>query len=256
LILDEDEKKQWIEQDARIGKFIRPLLGSLEFINSKERYCIWIKDSQITEALKIPFINDRVSKCKKTRAESKRAATNELAEKPWAFGEVRHKDSNSIIIPRVSSESRQYIPMGFLDPGIVVSDSAFAIYDAPIWLFGLLTSRIHMVWVRTVGGKLKTDYRYSAGLCYNPYPFPKLSPTQKAAIEDAATDILITREPYLTMGKTLADLYDPEKMPADLKQAHERLDDIVESCYPGYPFSSDEARLECLFKLYEKMTNK
>ncbi len=103
---------------------------------------------------------------------------------------------------------------------------------------------------------METRNRYSAALSYNTFPFPKISPSQKADIEEAATDILITREPYLTMGKTLADLYDPETMPADLKQAHERLDDIVESCYPGYPFSSDEARLECLFKLYEKMTNK
>lgn len=146
--------------------------------------------------------------------------------------------------------------MGYLDPYVIVSNAAFVIFDAPIWLFGILTSRIHMVWVRVVGGKLETRYRYSAGLCYNPYPFPKLSSSQKEEIEEAATDILITREPYLTMGKTLADLYDPETMPADLKQAHERLDDIVESCYPGYPFASDEARLECLFKLYEKMTNK
>ena len=115
---------------------------------------------------------------------------------------------------------------------------------------------MHIQWVKFAAGKLKNDIRYSSVLCYNTFPFPKISPTQKADIEDAATDILITREPYLTMGKTLADLYDPETMPADLKQAHERLDDIVESCYPGYPFSSDEARLECLFKLYEKMTNK
>ncbi|MCQ2197259.1 MAG: methylase [Bacteroidaceae bacterium] len=113
-----------------------------------------------------------------------------------------------------------------------------------------------MDWVRAVGGRLKTDYRYSAGLCYNTFPFPAISDTKKAEIEEAATDILLTREPYLTMGKTLADLYDPDTMPEDLKEAHHRLDEIVESCYPGYPCASDEARLECLFKLYEKMTSK
>ena len=113
-----------------------------------------------------------------------------------------------------------------------------------------------MLWVKTVGGRLKTDYRYSAGLCYNTFPFPSISDEKKAEIEEAATNVLVAREPYLTVGKTLADLYDPDKMPDDLREAHHRLDDIVESCYPGYPFSSDEARLECLFKMYEKMTSK
>ncbi len=121
-----------------------------------------------------------------------------------------------------------------------------------ISLFGILTSHIHMTWVRTVGGRLKTDYRYSAGLCYNTFPFPKISDAKRQEIEEAATDVLLAREDY--PGKTLAELYDPEKMPQELKAAHEHLDDVVESCYPGYPFPSDEARLECLFKMYEKMT--
>ena len=135
----------------------------------------------------------------------------------------------------------------------MISNSAFAIYNAPIWLFGILTSRIHMDWVRAVGGRLKTDYRYSAGLCYNTFPFPKLTEAKKKEIEAAAEEVLLVREDY--PGATLADLYNPDKMPLPLLQAHQRLDDIVESCYPGYPFSNDEARLECLFKLYEKMTN-
>ena len=142
--------------------------------------------------------------------------------------------------------------MGFLDKGTVISDSAFAIYDASLWLFGILTSEMHMVWVRTVGGRLKTDYRYSAGLCYNTFPFPSISSSKKSEIEEAATEVLLIRESYPK--KTLADLYDPDKMPADLREAHENLDRIVESCYPGAPFANDEARLECLFKLYEKMT--
>ena len=121
-----------------------------------------------------------------------------------------------------------------------------------ISLFGLLTSRMHMTWVKTVGGRLETRYRYSAQLCYNTYPFPKISEAKKAEIEEAAEEVLITRENY--PGSTLADLYDPDKMPQDLREAHARLDDIVESCYPGYPFANDDARLECLFKLYEKMT--
>ena len=141
--------------------------------------------------------------------------------------------------------------MGYLNEKDVVSDSAFALYDAPTWLFGILTSKLHMVWVRAVGGRLKTDYRYSAQHCYNTFPFPKISAEKKAEIEKAAENVLVTREFY--PDKTLADLYDPDTMPQDLREAHAKLDDIVESCYPGYPFASDEARLECLFKLYEKM---
>jgi hypothetical protein len=155
----------------------------------------------------------------------------------------------------VSSETRKYIPIGYLDAGTVILDSAFSIYDAPTWLFGIITSLIHMVWVKTVGGKLETRYRYSAQLCYNTFPFPRITEEKKKEIESAAENILVTRE-YHLVDKTLADIYDPDKMPQDLREAHARLDDIVESCYPGYPFASDEARLECLFKLYEKMTSK
>jgi hypothetical protein len=144
--------------------------------------------------------------------------------------------------------------MGFVEKGVVVSDSAFAIYDAPMWLFGILTSLMHMAWVKTVGGRLETRYRYSAQLCYNTFPFPKISEAKKQEIEEAAEEVLLVREDY--PGKTLAELYDPDKMPEDLREAHHKLDLIVESCYQEKPFANDEERLECLFKLYEKMTKK
>ena len=144
--------------------------------------------------------------------------------------------------------------MGYLDAETVVSDSAFAIYDAETWLFGILTSKMHMAWVRTVGGKLETRYRYSAQFCYNTFPFPKISEAKRAQLTEAAEEILITRAGHPE--KTLAEMYDPDKMPQDLREAHATLDDVVDSCYPGYPFANDEARLECLFKLYEKMTGK
>ena len=142
----------------------------------------------------------------------------------------------------------------YLDAETVVSDSAFAIYDAETWLFGILTSKMHMAWVRTVGGKLETRYRYSAQFCYNTFPFPKISEAKRAQLTEAAEEILITRAGHPE--KTLAEMYDPDKMPQDLREAHAALDDVVDSCYPGYPFANDEARLECLFKLYEKMTGK
>ena len=252
LLLDQQEKDEIMKSDPNSEKFIHPLLGAQEFIRGEKRYCLWIMESNYEEADAIQVIHKRIQKCQQTRLESKRASTQKLAEKPYSFGEVRYKETESIIIPRVSSERRKYIPMGFLDKGTVISDSAFAIYDASLWLFGILTSEMHMVWVRTVGGRLKTDYRYSAGLCYNTFPFPSISDTKKSEIEEAATNVLLARENYPE--KTLADLYDPEKMPEDLRAAHEELDAIVESCYPGAPFPNDEARLECLFKLYEKMT--
>lgn len=252
LLLDSQEKEEILNEDERCIKYIHPLLGSQEFIRGEKRYCLWITNETYEDANAIKPISDRIEKCMKVRLDSKRISTRMLANKPYSFGEVRFKNTECIIIPRVSSERRRYIPMGFLDKGTVISDSAFAIYDASLWLFGILTSEMHMTWVRTVGGRLKTDYRYSAGLCYNTFPFPPISSSKKSEIEEAATDILLIRAGY--PDKTLADLYDPDKMPRDLLEAHEKLDRIVESCYPGAPFANDEARLECLFKLYEKMT--
>ncbi len=252
LLLDEYEKEQLLSEDSRAEVLIHPLLGALEFIRGEKRYCLWITDKELQLALSIKTVAQRIDKCREVRAYSKRASTNSLANIPHQFGEIRYKESNCIIVPGVSSEQRYYIPIGYLEAGTVISNSAFAIYDAPIWLFGLLTSAMHMVWVKTIGGKLETRYRYSAQLCYNTFPFPQISIEKKKEIETAAEKVLITREYYPE--KTLAELYDPDKMPQDLREAHAKLDDIVESCYPGYPFASDEARLECLFKLYEKMT--
>lgn len=256
LFFDQFEVEELINTYPEIKPYIHLSLGSEEFINGKSRYCIWLDGQDVSIAYNIPLLVNRFEKIKAKRLESTKAETREQASTPYLFTERRYKNSEAIIVPSTSSERRHYIPIGYLDAGIVITNSAFSIYDAPIWLFGILTSRIHMDWVRTVGGRLKTDYRYSAGLCYNTFPFPKISDEKKAEIEEAATEVLMAREPYLTMGKTLADLYDPDTMPDDLKSAHKRLDDIVESCYPGYPFATDEARLECLFKMYEKMTAK
>ena len=254
LLLDEYEREQLLSEAPQAEVLIHPLLGASEFIRGEKRYCLWITDDLLSLALSIKFVAQRIEKCREARTSSKRATTNSLAERPHQFGEIRYKDSHCVIVPGVSSEHRKYIPIGYLDAGTVITNSAFAVYDAPLWLFGVLTSAMHMVWVKTVGGKLETRYRYSAQLCYNTFPFPKISDEKKKEIEEAAENVLITREYYPE--KTLAELYDPDKMPQDLCEAHARLDDIVESCYPGYPFASDGARLECLFKLYEKMTSK
>ena len=252
LLLEDYEKKTLLDNYPNAQTLVHPLLGAQEFIRGEKRYCLWITDALLPLANSIEPVRNRIEKCKKVRLESKRGSTNALSSTPHQFGEIRYKDSSCIIVPGVSSEQREYIPMGYLEPGTVITNSAFAVYDAPTWLFGVLTSKLHMVWVKTVGGKLETRYRYSAQLCYNTFPFPKITSEKKKEIEEAAEEVLITREYYPE--KTLAELYDPDKMPQDLREAHARLDDIVESCYPGYPFASDEARLECLFKLYEKMT--
>lgn len=253
LLLTEQEKNEIVSENPKCEYFIKRLFGSSEFIKGEKRYCIWVKDDDKELAYEIPQLAYRFNKVAQVREESSKEQTREMAQYPYKFGEIRHQEASKIIVPSTSSEHRPYIPIGYLEPSDVISNSAFAIYNAPIWLFGILTSRIHMDWVRAVGGRLKTDYRYSAGLCYNTFPFPKLTEAKKKEIEAAAEEVLLVREDY--PGATLADLYNPDKMPQPLLQAHQRLDDIVESCYLGYPFSNDEARLECLFKLYEKMTN-
>ena len=251
LILSDEEKKALLSEYPQAEKFISPLIGAEDFINGKQRWCVWLYEQDEREYLKIAPIKKRIKELKIIREESSRP---QLASIPHLFAQITQPMGIPfILIPRHSSENRDYIPMGFFENGEIASDTCMVIGTHEISMYGLMSSKMHIIWVKTVGGRLKTDYRYSAQLCYNTFPFPTISPQKKAEIEEAAENVLVTREFY--PDKTLADLYDPDKMPQDLLEAHERLDDIVESCYPGYPFANDEARLECLFKLYEKMTN-
>lgn len=252
LLMNSIEYCNFIEKYPSDAHFIKRIYGSDEFINGKQRYCLWIDDKDAETALKNEEIRKRVERTRSFRLDSTDSSCLKLAEKPYQFREHPDLDRNKIIIPSVSSEQRKYIPIGYLDKDIIISNAAFALYDAPLHLFGILTSEMHMTWVRAVGGRLETRYRYSAGLCYNTFPFPTISAAKKKEIKEAAEEVLLVREDF--PDKTLADLYDPKKMPQTLKEAHDRLDDIVESCYPGAPFANDEERLECLFKLYEKMT--
>ncbi len=252
LRLDEYQRNQLLEEYPEAESLIRIIYGSDEFIKGKKVYCLWIDDEQLDFANSIPPVKKRIDANRNFRLYESEDG-QELANRPHQFRE-HPGDRKKIIIPRVSSENREYIPMGFLREETVVSDSAFAIYDAPKWLFGILASAMHMAWVRAIGGRLKTDYRYSAGLCYNPFPFPKLTEAKKQEIEDAAWEVLGAREAHY--GKTLAELYDPETMPQDLREAHHQLDLIVDSCYRDRPFIDENERLEVLLKLYEKMNNK
>ena len=253
LILDQHERDSILNEYPQAGKIIKKYHGADSFLYGDVRYCLWITEKDASFACSIPPIKSRLDKVRDFRLKSKAGSTVLYADRPYLFKQRAHKDTDSIIVPRVTSERRQYVPVGLLSKDTIISDAAQAIYDANIFIIGILCSHIHVVWLSAIGGKLETRYRYSS-LVYNSFPFPKISAEKKKDIEEAAENVLITREYYPE--KTLAELYDPDKMPQDLREAHAKLDDIVESCYPGYPFASDEARLECLFKLYEKMTAK
>ncbi len=255
LILESDEIDTLLLEYPQSSKIIKKYVGADDFLYGLTRYCLWIENENLDLANSIPFVHNRIELVRDFRKKSKADSTVLWANAPHMFKQRAHQNTDSIIVPGVSSERRRYLPIGLLNSDTVISNAAYAIYNANLFVVGLLCSRIHIIWLESIGGKLETRYRYSS-LVYNSFPFPSISNTKKTEIEEAATDILLTREPYLTMGKTLADLYDPDTMPEDLLAAHKRLDDIVESCYPGYPFASDEARLECLFKMYEKMTKK
>jgi hypothetical protein len=253
LILDQHERDSILNEYPQAERIIKKYHGADSFLYGDLRYCLWITEKDSSFAYSIPPIKTRLDKVRDFRLKSKAESTVLYADRPYLFKQRAHKDTDSIIVPRVTSERRQYVPVGLLNEDTIISDAAQAIYDANIFIMGILCSHIHVVWLSAIGGKLETRYRYSS-LVYNSFPFPKISAEKKVEIESAAEEVLITREYY--PDKTLADLYDPDKMPQDLREAHAKLDDIVESCYPGYPFTSDEARLECLFKLYEKMTSK
>lgn len=246
------EKKDILEHYPNAVKFIRLQIGADELINQVERYCYWISDEDLEEAEKIMPIKNAIDKCREYRINSKDKTLHVQAEKAHQMREFFECNEMSLVIPIVSSESREYIPMSFVPDKTIVPNSAQVIYDANLFVFGILTSKMHILWTKHNAGRLDNRIRYSIFLCYNTFPFPSISDTKKSEIEEAATNVLLARENYPE--KTLADLYDPEKMPEDLRVAHEELDAIVESCYPGAPFPNDEARLECLFKLYEKMT--
>lgn len=245
------------ERDVLVGDFpeakqyVKRTLGSLEFIRGLDSFCLWIEDGDLEDAINVPFIADRLEKVSAFRSKSVANSTVEYAKHPNRFKQRTHMDTPSIIVPRVSSERREYIPAGFLNKDVVVKDSAYAIYNAEPWIFGVISSRMHMVWVRAVAGRLKTDYRYSSALVYNTFPIPSLTVRQKEEISRYVFNVLGERERHSE--KTMAELYDPDKMPDGLREAHRALDQAVERLYRSRPFTSDEERLEHLFGLYERM---
>ncbi|GAB6178153.1 class I SAM-dependent DNA methyltransferase [Desulfobaculum senezii] len=252
LILSPHEKDELIEAYPESADLIKRLYGSQEYLKGIERWCLWIDNDQRELAESIPPIARRISEVKKMRLSSSDAGTRKVAERPHQFREMKISRKRMLVLPRVSSERREYIPIGFLGADCIATDLVFAIYDPETYIFGLLSSKIHMAWVKSVAGRLKTDFRYSSVLCYNPFPVPRITKSQKKMLEELSLDVLDIRNEHI--GKTMAELYDPDKMPDDLREAHHQLDLAVDSCYRKKPFESDSERLEHLFKMYEKMT--
>jgi hypothetical protein len=243
-----------INKNINSQKFIRKLTGSAEFIQGKDRYCLWIKNEQLNEAIKIPEIKNRIEKVKENRLKSKDESLQKLAVRPHQFRDLNEAKEHSIIVPIVSSERRKYIPVGFLDKEFIIPNSAQAIYDAEPWIFAIISSYLHNLWVKTVGGSLETRIRYSSVLCYNTFPFPEISNKQKENLNLYVFAILDERAKYSS--KTMAELYNPDTMPKGLEKAHQELDEAIEKCYRLQPFKNDTERLEYLFKLYEEMIKK
>ena len=256
LNFDKTTAEKILSEYPKASKFIKHYIGSQEILQGLERFCLWIDDTKenIELAYSIPAIAQRLYAVKAEREQSNADSTRAYANRPHMFVQRAYQPLEAIIVPSVSSERREYIPIGYVDKDTVILNSAFSIYGAEKWLFSLLNSKLHNLWVRTVGGRLKTDIRYSATLCYNTFPFPKLTTTEKEELERLAQNILNIRDENFDL--TLGEMYNPETMPDELREAHHQLDLAVERIYRSEPFTSDEERLEHLFKLYSKMSKK
>jgi len=247
------EKDEFINQEPDAAPFIRKYIGSRELINGSHRWCLWLVNISPQTLKKLPMVLDRVKKVKENRLLSTKAPTVRKASTPTLFDEIRHTGRPYLAIPEVSSERRNYLPIGYLQPEIIASNKAYMLPDATVYQFGMISSIAHMSWTKMVGGRLKSDPCYSNGIVYNNFPWPK-DPTdkQKEKVESTAQAVLDTRAKY--PDSSLADLYDPLTMPPDLVRAHQALDKAVDRCYRPQPFPSERSRIEYLFQLYEEYT--
>jgi hypothetical protein len=249
LILSAAERDKIISENPDAAGYLKRFYGSQEFIKGIERWCLWIEEAQVPHAMAIPWIRRRVNEVRNFREASPAPSTVSQAVNAFRFIQIQDYGKDAIIIPKVSSERRDYLPVGLVTADDIISDLAFGIYDAPMHYFALLCSRLQLVWTAAVGGRMKTDYRYSNTLVWHTFPAPEFSGDQKQMLEEAAWTILAERERHA--GKTIAQLYDPETMPPSLLSAHRGLDAALEGIYIGRTFVDDAERLEHLFKLYK-----
>ncbi len=253
LILDEEEQRKLIDATPTAEKFLRKFIGSQEFINGGHRWCLWLKDAAPSELRAVPEIIRRVEQVRKFRLESTAEPTRQAAGTPALFFFISQPPRHYIAIPEVSSERRNYIPIGYLPPKIVASNKLYIIAEPSLYILGVLQSAMHMAWMRQVAGRLESRYQYSGAMVYNTFPWPEEpSAKQRAAVENAAQAVLDARKTF--PDATLADLYEPLTMPPALVKAHANLDRAVDRCYRPQPFDSDRQRVEHLFALYEKLT--
>lgn len=253
LILNTEEKNSLIQSEPNSEAFIRLFLGSEELINNQLRYCLWLESCPPATLKKMPLVLKRIEEVKRMRLASAKEPTRKQASTPSIFAEMRQPQSNYLAIPEVSSESRLYVPIGFLDASVIASNKLYTISNATLYEFGIMASIMHNAWMRTVTGRLKSDYQYSAGIVYNNFPWP-LDPTdkQKTAIETAAQAVLDARAAY--PDSSLADLYDPRSMPPNLTRAHQQLDKAVDAAYGKTKFNTEAERVAFLFELYQQYT--
>ncbi|WP_436490337.1 class I SAM-dependent DNA methyltransferase [Chitinophaga sp. ARDCPP14] len=252
LIIDEAEFKR-ISKNGSLMPYLKKFIGAQEIIDKINRWCLYIPDEDAGKVSEIEFIRNRLEGVKIMRLKSTKIPTQKLAAFPHRFAENRYINKPSIVIPCVTSEQRKYIPIDFVDKGPVIYASAQAIYEAPNYIFSIVTSSIHTIWIKAVCGSLETRIRYSSSLGYNTFPFPQINNNQKQELERHMYNVLEEREKHSE--KTLAQLYNPDEMPAGLREAHHQLDLAVERCYRSKPFETDEERLAYLFKLYQQMIN-
>jgi hypothetical protein len=252
--LSETDREQVLAENPSAEKFVRPFIGGQEMLHSIKRWCLWLEGAQPSELRSLPAVLRRVEAVKKWRQESNRQTTKKLAATPTRFAEIRQPSTNYIAIPTVSSEQRAYIPMAFLSPDIVASNQLYILPNATLYHFGILTSTMHNAWMRYTCGRMKSDYRYSAGIVYNNYPWPDApSVNQREAVEVAAQAVLDARVQFPQ--SSLADLYDPLTMPPALVKAHQALDRAVDACYRKAAFTNDAQRVEFLFERYQQLTS-
>jgi len=252
FILTDAERKELLAVEPAAAKFLKRFTGSDEFINGNMRWCLWLTDASPTELRALPEVMKRVQAVKEFRAKSTAAPTRKAAQTPTLFFYISQPTTKFIAIPEVSSERRTYIPIGFLTPGVIVSNKVYVIAESSLYLLGVLSSAMHMAWMRQTAGRLESRYQYSGSMVYNTFPWPAaVKHKQRATVEAAAQAVLDARAQYPI--STLADLYDPLTMPAPLLKAHQQLDRAVDRCYRSEPFPSDRHRVEHLFALYEQL---
>lgn len=251
LLLSRDQLNELMLTPAQRERFIRRISGSDDFINGGLRFCIWIEDEYLLEAQAIPVLNERIEAVRRVRLASPDKGANLLAKRAHQLKLMRIGKKNTIVVPIHSSERRDYLPIGIADSHTTLTNAACGLYDEPLWNMAILGSRLHLMWVATVCGKIKNDYRYSNTLGWNTFPVPLLTEQNKAELTVCAEDILLARETHFPA--TIGELYEPESMPENLRHAHERNDEVLERIYIGRRFKNDTERLEKLFDLYTKM---